>query len=335
MTASPTLIKPRLDYVRLLSDPDLITANHLTRNSRLPLGKDHVAHLQRLRSTQLLLISKLQTIRAKQREIGEVIRSNLADREDAMRQAKKLKARIGEYETTLSDTEAELLELGLVLPNATHPDVPVGAEDKAVELERFGADMIPSDPRRDHLQIANHFGLLDNEASKVATGSSWPYLRGAFALLEMAIVNFAVSIAVKHGYTPVIPPDVVRSDIAWRCGFQPRDLPEGPSQNYRIQTAEGSPEMCLAGTSEIPLSALFANQILHHETLPRRVVGIGRAFRAEAGARGVDTRGLYRVHQFTKVELFAVSEAARSEAVMAEMIALQTEIANGLGLCTR
>jgi len=336
-TPSPSALpKPRLDCARFLADPVLTTTNHLTRASRLPLGKDHLAHLQRLRSTQLLLLIKLQTIRAKQREIGEVIRSNLADREDSLRQAKKLKTRIGGYESTLSDTEAELLELELALPNFTHPSVPIGGEDKAVELERFGPDPIPADPNRDHLRIANHYGLLDNEASTVATGSSWPYLRGSLALLEMAIINYAVSVALRHGYQPVIPPDVIRTDIAWRCGFQPRDSPSaGPSQTYHLQTPEGSPELCLAGTAELPLSAMLANQVLSYESLPQRVVGIGRAFRAEAGARGTDTRGLYRVHQFTKVELCAVCEGGASEGVMEEMRAVQAEIARGLGLTVR
>ena len=307
--APSSLPKPRLDYARFLSDTAQTTSNHLVRAARLPLGRDHVSHLQRLRSTQLLLISKLQTIRAKQREIGEVIRSELADTDETKRQAKKLKARVAEYESTLADTEAELLELGLALPNFTHPAVPIAGEGNAVELERFGPAPMAADDRRDHLRIAEHFGLLDNDASAVATGASWPYLKGALALLELAIVNYAVSVALRHGYAPVIPPDVVRSDIAWRCGFQPRDPASGPSQTYHLHTPEGAPELCLAGTSEIPLAALFANQILPHDSLPRRVVGIGRAFRAEAGARGAQTRGLYRVHQFTKVELFAVSEA--------------------------
>ena len=334
--SSPSsLPKPRLDYARILSDPAQTTSNHLTRASRLPLGSDHVAHLQRLRSTQLLLLQKLESIRAKQREIGEVIRSELSDRDEALRQAKKLKSRMGEYEKTLADTETELLELALALPNFTHPSVPVGSEKHAVTLETFGPDPTPADPARDHLRIANHFDLLDTEASAISTGASWPCLRGALALLEMALVNYAVSIALRHGYTPVSTPDVIRSDIAWRCGFQPRDPSSGPSQTYHLQVPEGTPDLCLAGTAEIPLSALFADKILPFKSLPARVVGIGRAFRAEAGARGADTRGLYRVHQFTKVELFAVTESSGGEDVMEEMGKVQKEIARGLGLSVR
>jgi len=140
-----------------------------------------------------------------------------------------------------------------------------------------------------------------------------------------------LSIAVKHGFTPVTTPDVVRSEIASRCGFQPRDNSDPPvSQVYRIHSK--SSDLILSATSEIPLGGMFANKIFSETTLPLKVVGVGRAFRAEAGARGRDTHGLYRVHQFTKVELFAVATQAESEKMMEEMKLVQTTILNGLGI---
>lgn len=288
-------------------------------------------HLQRLRDTQLLLVQKLQTIRAKQKDIGSLIKSKAGDTEEAIRQAKKLKSRIGEYEKALGETETELLELGLSLPNWTHPRSPIGEEERAVTLARFGPAPIPPDARRDHLAVAQYWDLLDNEASTIATGSSWPYLKGALALLETALIQYALSIAIRRGWTPVVPPDVIKQDLAWRCGFAPRDDSSGPSQIYHLQDTA----LCLAGTAEIPLAALSANQIIPQEDLPRRVVGVGHAFRAEAGARGADTRGLYRVHQFTKVELFAVTDAEGSEEMMEEIREIQAEIASGLGLSVR
>jgi seryl-tRNA synthetase len=227
----------------------------------------------------------------------------------------------------------------LVLPNWAIEGVPIGAEDNAIEVERFGP-LVKSEEqviKRDHLDVANHFDLLDNDASTLSTGSSWPYLRGTLALLEMALVNYATSICLKHGYEPVLPPDVIRTDIASRCGFNPRDVDGedggAPSQTYHIANTD----LCLAGTAEIPLSALFANRIMDHRHLPRKVVGIGHAFRAEAGARGADTRGLYRVHQFTKVEMFCATTADKgeSERTMEEMRSVQKEIAEGLGLSVR
>jgi len=261
----------------------------------------------------------------------------LIDKEQSLLQAKKLKAKISDYETNLSATEAELLELGLALPNFTQDGVPIGKEENAIELERFGPSPTASNPQRDHLRVSDHYNLLDNDASTVATGSSWPYLKGALCLLEQALISYALSISIKHGYTPVSTPDVIKSDIAWRCGFQPRDPNSNLSQTYHITTPPSTPTLCLAGTAEIPLSALFADKILQSGELPKKVVGVGKAFRAEAGARGSDTRGLYRVHQFTKVELFGVTEGVleKSQDIMDEMRGIQKEIATGLGLSVR
>lgn len=286
-----------------------------------------------------MLIRKLETIRAKQREIGQLIKNNLTDREETLRQAKKLKVRVGEYETNLNETEGELLDIALALPNFTSGFTPLGPEDNAVEIDRIGPEPVPADLKRDHLDLAVHWDLIDVEASGTTTGGSWPFLRSTSALLEHALVSYALSIAVKHGYTPVCPPDVVKKDISWRCGFQPRDEGAAVSQTYSITTEPGSPELCLAGTSEIPLAGLFANKVLDGSTLPQRVVGVGKAFRAEAGARGSDTRGLYRVHQFTKVELFTVCSGADNGAEgwkeMDKIREVQEEIVRGLGLTVR
>ena len=335
-SAPSTLPKPRLDYPALLNNPASTTANHLSRKSLVPYGSDTVAHLKRLRDTQLLLLQKLESIRAKQKDVGELIRHGLSDRDDALRQAKKLKTKAGEYELNLGETETELLEIGLSLPNFSSAQTPLGPESNAVEIERFGPELLPANPSRDHLAVAQYWDLVDNDASTTATGGSWPYLKSSLALLEQCLVSYALSIAVRHGFTPVSPPDVVKRDIAWRCGFLPRDEANGPSQVYTLNTEEGTPELCLAGTAEIPLAGLFANRVLEGD-MPKRVVGVGRAFRAEAGARGADTRGLYRVHQFTKVELFTVArgEAAETEVEMETMRTIQTEIAKGLGLSVR
>lgn len=165
------------------------------------------------------------------------------------------------------------------------------------------------------------------------TGSSWYYLLNEAALLEIALTNYAMSVALQYGFTPVLTPDVVRSDIASRCGFQPRDNCDPPmAQMYHIETAPASPELVLSGTSEIPLAGMFANKVFPSTSLPMKVVGLGHSFRAEAGARGVDTRGLYRVHQFTKVELFSVTTAEGSEQMMKDMLRVQRTIMDGLGL---
>ena len=264
----------------------------------------------------------------------------------ALDEAKALKEEISGLEDRIAEIEDELYTLALAIPNDTHPDVPVGPESVAVTLSTHGPEPLPASPARDHVAICRALDLIDLEAGATVTGSSWYYLKNEGALLELALVNYALSIAMRHGYTPVTTPDVVRADVARRCGFQPRDPVDGAaSQMYHLAHAadpaagQGQghthPELVLAGTAEIPLAGMFANRILPAGELPVKVVGLGHAFRAEAGARGADTRGLYRVHQFTKLELFVVSEEERSGEVMEDMRKMQAEIFEGLGLSFR
>lgn len=273
--------------------------------------------------------------------MGERIRSSAdgKEKEDALEEAKQLKKDVTELEAKLSELEDQLLALALAIPNDTHPSSPLGPESAAVVLSTHGPLQIPASPARDHVSVGRSLELVDFEAGATVTGSSWYYLLNEGALLEMALTNYALSIAMKHGFSSVTTPDVIRSDIAQRCGFQPRDHDADPplSQMYHIANNGTSsenhnhPEFVLSGTAEIPLAGLFANKLLPAKSLPLKVVGLGRSFRAEAGARGADTRGLYRVHQFTKLELFVVAAEEQSEAVMEDMRKVQVEIYEGLG----
>ena len=330
------LHKPQLDYHVLLADPARTTKNHIDRRTPLTLGSQHVPRMQVLREAQLSLQREIASVKSKQKEIEEKMKHDPDFRAHGRTQAQRIKAEALTHETELNTTEAELLDLGLALPNFSDPVSPVGPEDSAIEIARYGPSPISSDPKRDHLDLCAHWGLLDPSASAITSGTSFPFLKSTLALLEQSLINYALSIAISHGYTPVIPPDVVRSDLAWRCGFQPRD-PEAAAatQTYTIHTPPASPELCLAGTAEVPLSGLFADRMFRGEEMPMKVVGVGRAFRAEAGARGKDTRGLYRVHQFTKVELFTVCEPGDSEACFKSMGEVQKQVAEGLDIPLR
>lgn len=237
-------------------------------------------------------------------------------------------------EAKLDAAERECLLSALSIPNDTHPKSPLGPESAALTLSKHGPNPLPPDPKRDHLTISEHFGLLDLKSGSTVTGTSWYFLRNEAALLELALTNYAMSMAIKYGFTPVTTPDVVRSDIALRCGFQPRDDADPPvSHMYHIaSTHPSSPELVLSGTSEIPLAGMFANKVYSSLSLPLKVVGVGHAFRSEAGARSADTRGLYRVHQFTKIELFAVTADHASESMMEDMLNIQKSILEGLNL---
>ncbi|KAJ6503308.1 hypothetical protein C8R47DRAFT_1105564 [Mycena vitilis] len=318
---------PRLDYRNVSENMVYKSTNALNRKA--PLPSDAIQSVARTYTEFKNLTSTLNAQRNARSAVGERVRrsseeNDLEAKEAAMAEALQIKEEIARLEAALIAVEESLLSLALAIPNDTHPSSPLGPESAAVTLSTHGPEPIPGSPERDHVTIARKFGLLDFESGATVTGSSWYYLLNEAALLELALTNYAMSVAVKHGFTPVTTPDVVRSEIASRCGFQPRDNSDPPVlQSYHLESPSKSSELILSGTAEIPLGGMFANKIFSETGLPLKVVGLGRAFRAEAGARGTDTRGLYRVHQFTK---------EGSEKMMEDMKSVQMSILNGLGL---
>lgn len=278
------------------------------------------------------LAGQLDYKRHAQSVLGDRIRTikDPTEKQAVIDGAKALKAEIILLEEKLAAVEEKLLGLALHLPNDTHPEVPIGPEDAAVILSTHGPPLTPPSPEHDHVTIGHALGLFDFGAAAVVTGSSWYYLLKEAALLENALINYAISIALKHGFQFVMTPDLVRGDVALRCGFQPRDYNSDHPASQIYQIADSSPELVLSGTAEIPLAGMFANKVFPENILPVKMVGLGRSFRAEAGSRGADTRGLYRVHQFSKVELFVVCEEDSSAQYLEEIRKIQTEIFEGL-----
>lgn len=305
-------------------------------NRKAQISFNDVQAVARAYSEHKAVSSSLNSKRNERSVLGEKVRQAAQDKdpeskEAALAKGKALKEEIAQLEARLTILDEQLLSMALSIPNDTHPQSPLGPESSAVVLSTHGPEPLPASEARDHLSIAKQFNLLDLEKGASVTGSSWYYLTNEGALLEMALSNYAMSVALKRGFTPIITPDVVRSDIARRCGFQPRDADPPLTHLYHIEAASPShPQLILSGTAEIPLAGMFANQVIPSPQLPRKLVGIGKAYRAEAGSRGADTRGLFRVHQFTKVELFAVTTAADSEQMMEELRAVQTSILDGL-----
>ncbi|KAG0052707.1 seryl-tRNA synthetase [Linnemannia elongata] len=204
-------------------------------------------------------------------------------------------------------------------------------------------------PLLDHVALSKHLDLVDFESATAVTGSRWYYLKNEAALLELALIQFATQRAVKAGFMPVITPDVVRPEVVQACGFQPRDE---ASQTYWVSTvapgstkavsAEGAHHhqhsaLCLVATAEIALAGMNLNRVIEESQLPIKMAGFGRAFRAEAGSRGAEVKGLYRVHQFSKVELFVVSKAdpGESDRILEDIRSFQEDIFEELGLCYR
>jgi seryl-tRNA synthetase len=341
--AFSVLPKPRLSYRDIVDNAVYKSHNAFNRKAYLPMGA--IQSIAKVWREHKDVCAQLDLKRYERNVVGEKFRnffSGAGDQQaqdEAVEAAKEIKRIIADLEVTKVELEEKLLGLALAIPNDTHPLSPIGPDAAALTLSTHGPDPIPASPERDHVNVGRSLDLFDFESGAVSTGSSWYYLKNEGALLEMALTNYALSTAIQNGFTPFTTPDVVRADIAARCGFRPRDQPDSPtSQVYHIVTdttlshPSVRPEFLLAGTAEIPLAALFANKIIHTDSLPAKVVGVGKAFRAEAGARGTDARGLYRVHQFTKVELFAVTQEGASEEMMEEIRRVQVQLFEGLGI---
>jgi seryl-tRNA synthetase len=289
--------------------------------------------------------------RRKKREINQHFQKNQRHVEEraALREAKQEERRIAR-ELTVADES--LRALALQLPNMTHPSSPIGGYSASRVVRTIGPSIpgvrnlsAPPTPSssRDHLSIAKRIGWIDMSSGVRTTGPNWPFLLGPGALLELAIANYALSRAIAHGFIPTLAPDVVKATLAERCGFAPRD--GDARQTYFLSddhNSDGLPpdlndekSLALSATAEIPLAGYLNGAKLSSSDLPLKMVALGRAFRAEAGARGKESRGLYRVHQFSKVELFVACEPSDSDRMLEELVKIQEDILGGLGLPLR
>jgi seryl-tRNA synthetase len=238
---------------------------------------------------------------------------------------------------------ADIDAMAASIPNLTSDETPRGSEPKVVGYINEHPEPDPSSSDRvwrSHVHICSELNLLDFSGAATTSGWGWYFLLNEATKLERALIEYAISVAEKRGWGTVTPPSMVYSHIAAACGFQPRDQ-NGEQQVYSIQQNAADvgrkPELSLAGTAEIPLAGMKANMTLEEADLPMKRIGVSRCYRAEAGARGVDTKGLYRVHEFTKVEMFAwtLPSTSASEAIFDEMVSIQTEILTSLGLHCR
>lgn len=265
-------------------------------------------------------------------------------KEDLLAECRVIKDSLSGIVTKEEEITAEINSLALAIPNLTSEETPRGNEHNVVGYINDHPEPNPSSSDtvwRSHTHIGSELGLLNFSAAATSSGWGWYYLLNEAALLEQALIQYALSVAMKHGWQIVSPPSIVYSHITNACGFQPRDQ-SGEQQIYTLSQSTGDatrgrPELSLAATAEIPLAAMNANLTIEQSELPLKCIAVSRCYRAEAGARGVDTKGLYRVHEFTKVEMFAWTEPtiAASTEVFNEMVAIQTAILKSLDLHCR
>jgi seryl-tRNA synthetase len=291
------------------------------RNRNVKADVDRVVELDNERRR---LAQETQQLQQRQNEVARLVKTASAEQRPALiQEGKELKAKVAGLEQQMKQVEADLHAALLTVPNMTHPAAPVGNANKV--LRKWGEPRSFDFPAKDHVALAEALGLVDFEAGSRVAGQKFYFLKNEGALLEMALVQYAMRTLAAEGFTPVITPDLARVEVLEGIGF----IPRGPeTQIYSIENSD----LCLIATAEITLGGMHRDQILDAARLPLRYVGLSHCFRTEAGAPGRDTRGLYRVHQFTKVEMFAFTTPEQSEDVHEQMLALEEKIFQGLGL---
>ncbi|KAF2864327.1 seryl-tRNA synthetase, partial [Piedraia hortae CBS 480.64] len=336
-TQPTTAPKPVLDLKHIRLNPGLYEQNAVDRNfnSVAQNGWKLLDLHNELVQSQRLAVEK----RRRNNELIRTIKEKGGRDGLLVEEAKELKAQLAQFESREKSLQSEMLRLGLELPNLSSLHTPVGEEPR---LRGYINGEGPMEVNGgDHAKSS----LLDFSRSAVTSGWGFYFLEGEAALLEQALVQYALAVAMKYGWKPVTPPSLVYAHIAHACGFRPRD--EDAGQIYAVEHGDkAKPQLVLAGTAEIPFAGSRANSALGARELPLKLVGPSRCYRAEAGARGAGTRGLYRVHEFTKVELFAWTmppptvgwsegEADPATKVFDEIVTMQTEIVQSLGLHAR
>jgi seryl-tRNA synthetase len=269
------------------------------------------------------LLAEVEELRAHQNAASkEIGRAPAGERDAKIAAASALKDDLAAKEPLLAEAEARLRELLLQVPNTADASVPDGGEDDNEVLRVLGEP--PEAPPFDHDEYGVRMGFVDTKHAVEASGSRFAYLMREGALLELALVQWVMSRVVAEGFTPVVPPVLVREHAMEEAGFFPTDR----AQVYEVDRGE----LFLVGTSEIPLSALHRGEIVEEYALPLRYGGYSTCFRREAGTYGKDTRGIFRVHQFDKVEMFSFVHPEQSWQELETILALQESIVSALGL---
>jgi seryl-tRNA synthetase len=310
-----------LDRRFIVEHADLVKQNCANRGSKAEVDK--FVSLEAERKAKQLELDELN------RQANDVSKSIGKAKDAGEREARKAEGRRLRELATAVETQLKWIvdEADTVLrtiPNLSHPDAPVGGEAATKELRR-GKTPLPTFTFKplDHVQLGEKLGLFDFEAGAKVAGHGFYFLKNEAVLLELALQHYALDLLLKEGFTPTITPDLARNEILQGIGFTPR----GPeTQIYSVADTD----LSLVATAEITLGGMFADEILEEDQLPLRYCGISHCYRTEAGAHGRATRGLYRVHQFTKVEMFAFTRPEESAKMLDYFCELECRIFDGL-----
>ncbi|MDF6019937.1 serine--tRNA ligase [Streptomyces sp. JH34] len=313
-----------IDLRLLREDPDRVRASQRARGEDVALV-DALLSADELRRSSGIRFDEL---RSEQKSLGKLIpKATPEERAELLKKADQLKSEVKAADAAQDEADAEAKRLLLQLGNIVHEDVPVGGEEDFVVLEThgtirdFGAEGFEP---KDHLELGEALRAIDMERGAKVSGSRFYYLTGIGALLELALVNAAIAQATEAGFVPMITPALVRPRAMEGTGF----LGQASENVYHLE----KDDYYLVGTSEVPLAAYHMDEIIDADQLPLRYAGYSPCFRREAGTYGKDTRGIFRVHQFEKVEMFSYVDPADAEAEHRRLLDWEKQWLTGLEL---
>jgi seryl-tRNA synthetase len=316
-----------LDLKFVVAHTEAVRQNCRNRNAPRDV-LDDIDRVVALDGERRAVQKDVDEIRRRQNEVAQATgrERDQEKRAALVEEGKALKSAVADEEEKLRRLEAEISQRLRRIPNLTHPDAPTGlTEDASRELRKVGTPRAFDFKPKDHVELGKALDLIDFETAGKVTGTGFYFLKNDAVLLDLALQQFAVRKLIGAGFTPIVTPDLARNHILEGIGFTPRGA---ETQVYSVEDSE----LSLIGTAEITLGGMHADSILDEADLPIRYAGLSHCFRTEAGAAGRASRGLYRVHQFTKVEMFAFSTPESSGQLHAEMLAIEEQLFQSLGI---
>jgi seryl-tRNA synthetase len=308
-----------IDIKFLRENPDVVRASQKAR------GEDDsiVEKVLAADEVRKLTLDQFESLRAEQNLLSKSVASAKGDEKAALLEsAKVLAAKVKEADAKRAQAESEAKSLIMAISNVLDPQAPIGKEEDFVVIEHVGKPRVFDFEPKDHVELGKLLGAIDTERGAKVAGSRSYYLTGVGAMLEFALVNFAISSANKAGFTPVIPPVLVNSAAMEGTGF----LGQAAENVYHLE----KDDVYLVGTSEVPLAAMHMDEVLAVEKLPLRYAGYSTCFRREAGTYGKDTRGIIRVHQFDKVEMFSFCHPDQAKEEHQRLLQWEKEFLNAM-----
>lgn len=312
-----------LDYKFIKDNLDAVKKNIQDRN--MNADADIVVSLYDKRTK---LVTDRQALQEKRNANAQAMKQKLEtdERQKLIDEGRKIKDDLAEAEKVLAEVEAELDEAAKKIPNMASPKAPVGKLDtENLEVKKSGTPRTFDFKPKDHVELMENLDLIDFERATKVSGPKFYYLKNDAVFLEQALIQYALNTLRKHGFTPFITPDVAKEEVLKGIGFNPR----GNESNVYTIEEEGT---CLVATAEITLGGYHSGEILDKSKLPLYYCGLSHCFRREAGSAGQFSKGLYRVHQFDKVEMFVYCLPEQSDDIHEKLRLVEEEIFEGLGL---